>query len=130
MVEFLRKKLDMQFDEAVAHVTKIVGEEGFNVMLVKAIDEIFRQKLNVDYPKYTVILACGAKFAKAALDVSKDVGMLFPCSFTVHEENGEVFVSHISIMKIAPAIGLASEEAMKPVIEMTGEAVHRAWDRF
>jgi len=130
MVEFLRKKLNMEFDEAVARVTKIVAEEGFSVMLVKAINEIFRKKLNVEYPKYTTILACGAKFAKAALDVSKNVGMLFPCSFTVHENKGEVFVSHISIMKIASVIGLVPADAMKPVIEMTGKAVHRAWDRL
>jgi hypothetical protein len=33
-------------------------------------------------------------------------------------------------MKIAPEIGLASAEGMKPVIEMTGKAVHAAWERF
>ncbi|WP_457558486.1 DUF302 domain-containing protein [Candidatus Harpocratesius sp.] len=122
--------MDTNFDEAVAKVTKIVGEEGFNVMLVKSLDEIFKKKLNIEYPKYTIILACGPKFAKAALDVSKDVGLLFPCSFAVYEEAGKIYVSHISIMKIAPAIGLAPESEMKHVIEMTGDAVHRAWERF
>jgi len=41
-----------------------------------------------------------------------------------------VYVSHVSIMKIAPEVGLASTEKMKPVIEMTGKAVHAAWERF
>lgn len=130
MVDFLKKELNMEFETAVSRVSKIVGEEGFSVLLVKSLDEIFKTKLNIDYPKYTTIMACGPKFAKGALDVSKDVGLLFPCSFVVYEEEGKIFVSHISIMKIAPEIGLASAEAMKPVIEMTGEAVHRAWDRF
>ena len=131
MVDILKKELKMDFDSAVKRVEKIVSEEGFSVMLIKPIDEIFKMKLGLkDYPKYTTILACGAQFAKAAMDVSKDVGLLFPCSFVVYEEGEKIYVSHTSIMKIAPEIGLASYEDMKPVIEMTGKAVHAAWDRF
>lgn len=121
----------MDFDEAVKHVEKIIVEEGFSHMLTKPIDTIFKQKLGVkDYPRYTIILACGPEFAKAALDVSKNVGLLFPCSFAVFEDEGKVYVGHTSIMKIAPEVGLAPADDMKPVIEMTGKAVHRAWDRF
>ena len=130
MVDILKKELNMEFDAAVAHIEKIIVEEGFSHMLTKSIDQIFKKKLGIDYDKYSIILACGPNFAKAALDVSKNVGLLFPCSFVVYEENGKVFVSHASIMKIAPEAGLAPLDEMKPVIEMTGKAVHRAWDRF
>ncbi len=131
MVDILKKELKMDFDTAVKRVEKIVSEEGFNVMLIKPIDEIFKKKLGIkNYPRYTTILACGPEFAKAALDVSKDVGLLFPCSFVVYEEGDKIFVAHTSIMKIAPKIGLASYEDMKPVIEMTGKAVHAAWNRL
>lgn len=131
MVEILKKKLDMEFDEAVQHVETIVKEEGFSVLMVKAIHRIFEEKLGVEeYPRYTMICACGAKLAKAALDVSKNVGLLFPCSFVVYEDAGEIYVAHVSIMKIAPEIGLAPADRMHPVIEMTGERVHGAWSRF
>ncbi len=131
MIDYLTKRLDMDFETAVNHVEAIVKEEGFSVLLVKSIDEIFKKKLGItDYPRYTTILACAPEYAKGALDVSKLTGFLFPCSFVVYEENDQVMVGHISIMKIAPAIGLASEEGMAPVIKMTGEGVHRAWERF
>lgn len=130
MVDFLKKEMDMDFDKAVERVKIIVEEEGFSHMLTKDIDKVFKKKLGVDYSRYTFILACGPEFAKAALDVSKNVGLLFPCSFVVYEDEGKVFVSHVSIMKIAPEVGLAPAEEMQPVIEMTGEAVHKAWDRF
>lgn len=120
----------MSFDDAVAHVEKIIVEQGFSHMLTKSIDQIFKKKLGIDYDKYTIILACAPEFAKAALDVSKNVGLLFPCSFVVYEENGKVYVSHTSIMKVAPEAGLAPLEEMKPVIEMTGRGVHAAWERF
>ncbi len=65
-----------------------------------------------------------------ALDVSKDVGNLFPYSFSVYEDNGRVYVAHLSIMKIAAEIGLAPVKEMNPVIKRTGEKVHAAWVRF
>ena len=92
---------------------------------------IFKEKLGIeDYPQYTIICACGAKLAKAAMDVSKNMGLLFPCTFVVYEDNGEIYVAHISIMKIGPEIGLVLADKMQPVIEMTGEMVGRAWSRF
>jgi len=130
MVDILKKELDMSFDDAVAHVEKIIVEEGFSHMLTKPIHQIFKNKLGIDYDKYTIILACAPKYAKAALDVSKNVGLLFPCSFTVFEDEGKVYAGHMSIMKVAPEVGLAPADEMKPVIDMTGEAVRRAWQRF
>ncbi|MFX1565004.1 MAG: DUF302 domain-containing protein [Promethearchaeota archaeon] len=131
MGKALKKKLDLDFDQAVKHVEAIAKEEGFSVLMVKAIHNIFKENLGVEgYPRYTMICVCGAKLAKAALDVSKNVGLLFPCSFVVYEEAGEVFVAHVSIMKMAPEVGLASAKDMKPVIEMAGEIVGRAWSRF
>lgn len=131
MVEYLKKELQMDFDSAVKYVEKIVEEEGFSILLTKDIDSIFKKKLEIDnYPRYTTILACAPEYAKGALDVSKLVGFLFPCSFVVYEENEKIFVGHVSIMKIAPEVGLAPADQMAPVIKMTGEGVHRIWNRL
>jgi uncharacterized protein (DUF302 family) len=131
MVDVLRKEVSMDFDEAVEHVEKIIAEEGFSILLTKSIDEIVKKKLGLeDYPRYTIILACAPELAKMALDVSKDVGNLFPCSFVVYEDDKKVVVSHLSIMKIAAETGLAPANQMAPVIKKTGEKVHAAWVRF
>lgn len=131
MAEVLRKELDLPFREAVNKVEEIVREE-FSVLMVKSIDEVIKNNLDLDnYPlKYTTILACGPDLAKMALDVSEDVGTLMPCSFTVHEKDGRVFVSHISIMKIASELGIADSEGMKPVIAKTGEKVEKVWNEI
>ncbi|MHA1976457.1 MAG: DUF302 domain-containing protein [Candidatus Hodarchaeales archaeon] len=132
MVEILRKTIKGKtFDETVEHVQTVVAKEGFTVLLTKAIDQVIEKKLGVKgYPKYTSIMACGADLAKAALDVDKDVGTLFPCSFVVYEENSEIKVAHVSIMKIAAELGFASKEGMAPVIKKTSERVHVAWDKI
>ncbi|MHA1125882.1 MAG: DUF302 domain-containing protein [Candidatus Heimdallarchaeota archaeon] len=131
MVDILKKELAMTFDEAVEHVENVVKGEGFSVMLTKPIDEIFKKKLGIkDHPRYTTILACSPELAKMGLEASINVGLVFPCSFVVYEEEGKIIVSHISIMKIAKEVGLASVEAMAPVIEKTGIIVKALWDKL
>ena len=131
LVDILKKELDMDFDAAVDHVQKVLVEGGFSVMGAKAINEIFKKKLGImNHPRYTVITACGPKLAKMALEVSFDVGLLFPCSFVLYEQNDKLIVSHVSIMKSAVILGLASEEAMKPVIAETGKMIHAVWEKI
>ena len=44
-IDFLEKKIDLDFESAVKYVEKGVIEGGFNVMLVKSVDEIIETKL-------------------------------------------------------------------------------------
>ncbi|MFX0170813.1 MAG: DUF302 domain-containing protein [Candidatus Hodarchaeota archaeon] len=131
MVDILRKEIEMSFDDGVKLIEKIMIEEGFSVLLTKDIDVVIKTKLGIsEYPRYTTILGCGPELAKMALDVSKDVGLLFPCSFVVYEEEGKVIVAHVSIMKIAAEINLASADALAPVIALTGEKVQAVWQKI
>jgi len=131
MVEIMKKELDLPFDEAVKKVTEVVGEE-FSTLMVKSISGVIKKQLDLpeEPENYTTILACGPELAKMALDVSEDVGSLMPCSFSVYEKEGKVFVSHISIMKIASELGLADPGKMTLVIEATGERVGRVWEKL
>ena len=130
-IEFLEKKLKMDFESAVKYVENVVIQGGFNVMLVKSIDKIIETKLGLSsYPRYSMILACSPEIAKMALDVSKLNGLLFPCSFVVYENEGGIIVGHISIMKISTMIGLTESEEMKEVIEKTEEAVELIWEKI
>ena len=131
MVEVLRKELSEGFDEAVQKIEQTCNDEGFTVMLTKSVNEIFAKKLGVkNYPRYTFILACAAPIAKMALDVSKDVGTIFPCSFVVYEDEGKIFAAHTSIMRIAAETGLAPKDKMASVIEETGKRVHKVWNKI
>jgi uncharacterized protein (DUF302 family) len=130
MVEVLRKKVAYSFDEAVKRVENACESEGFGLLLTKGVDSVFKQKLGVEYPRYPFILACAPELAKKALDVSKDVGTIFPCSFVAYEEEDKVMVAHTSIMKIAAEVGLASRETMAPIIDETGKRVRKVWDKI
>ncbi len=130
MVDVLRKESKYAFDEAVKQVEQACISEGFVVMLTRSIDSVFKDRLGVDYSRYTFILACAPELAKMALDASKDVGTIFPCSFVVYEDGEKVMIAHTSIMKIASEVGLASKGVMKPIIEETGTRVRKIWDKI
>jgi uncharacterized protein (DUF302 family) len=130
MVEVLRKELQVGFDDAVKRVEEACVSEGFGLLLTKAIDKVFKEKLGVDHSRYTFVLACAPELAKMGLDASKDVGTLFPCSFVVYEDEGRILVAHTSIMRIASEVGLATETAMAPVIEETGKRIKKVWDKI
>ncbi len=131
MVDVLRKEVQYGFNEAVKKVEDACVSEGFGVQLTKGVHDILKQKLGIDdYPKYTVVLVCNPQLAKTALDISKDMGTIFPCSFTVYEEDGKVKVAHTSIMKVGVEVGLASQEAMESLIEETGKRIRKVWDKI
>lgn len=130
MVEVLRKEVSCSFDEAVRRVEAACEREGFGILLTKRVDTIFKEKLGVNYSRYSFVLACAPELAKKALDVSKDVGTIFPCSFVVYEDDDKVMVAHTSIMKIAAEVGLAQKELMAPIIDETGKRVRKVWDRI
>jgi uncharacterized protein (DUF302 family) len=131
MVDILEKEVSLSFDDTVKRVQDIVTNEGFTVLLTKDIDVVIKTKLGLeDYPRYTTIMACGPELAKMALDASKNVGLLFPCSFVVYEEDNKVIVAHVSIMKIAAEVGLASDAIMAPIIAKTSEMVQTAWGKI
>ena len=128
MVEVVRKKVSYSFEEAIKKVEDALSTAGFALLLTKDLSEIFKKRLGIeDYPKYAFILACKPELAKMALDVSKDAGTLFPCSFVVYEDGDEVYVGHSSIMQIAAETKLAPADDMAAVIYETGKAIGNVW---
>ena len=131
MVDVLRKEVSYGFDEAVKIVEDACVNEGFGLQLTKGLHDILKQKLGIeDYPKFTAILVCNPHLAKRALEISKDMGTIFPCSFTVYEEDGKIMVAHTSIMKAGVELGLASQEDMAELIKDTGKKIKKVWDKI
>jgi uncharacterized protein (DUF302 family) len=131
MVDVLRKEVPYGFDETVKKVEDACVSEGFGLQLTKGLHDILKKKLGIDdFPKYTVILVCNPHLAKRAIEISKDMGTIFPCSFTVYEEDGKIKVAHSSIMKIGVETGLADKDAMQDLIKETGSRIKKVWDKI
>lgn len=74
------------FDDAIAATKKALGQEGFGVLTEINVRDMFHQKLNLSFPRYTILGVCNPEYAHQALDLDRDFGLLLPCNVVVYEQ--------------------------------------------
>ena len=84
------------FNKAIELTTNELKKEGFGVLTQISIDETLKNKIDVDFKKYTILGACNPQFAYEALKREDKIGVFLPCNVIVEEhENGDVEVSAV-----------------------------------
>ena len=126
MKYYIEKTLDLAFDEAIERTTDVLKTEGFGILCSIPIHEKLKEKLGVDFHKYTILGACNPPLAYRALQNENKIGTMLPCNVIVQETgNGKTEVSAIDPMASMMAVenealaGLAAEvrEKLAKVIE-------------
>ena len=80
--------LDIPFDDAVSEVTTRLQGEGFGVLTTIDIQATLAKKLEVDFPRYTILGACNPRLAHQALLAENKIGTMLPCNVVVRD-NGD-----------------------------------------
>lgn len=89
----LSKKVSTGFESTIEKVTEELKKEGFGVLTTIDVKETLKQKLNVDFKKYTILGACNPPIAHKALQMEEELGLLLPCNVIVYEKDNETQVS-------------------------------------
>ena len=63
----LQKKTQRGFDEVLARLPELLQAEGFGVLTRIDVKDTLKQKLGVDFRRYTILGACNPGFAHQAL---------------------------------------------------------------
>ncbi len=113
---YISKTINASFDQAIDRVSEKLKTEGFGVLTEINLQEKFKEKLNVDFGKYTILGACNPAFAHEALKQENKVGVMLPCNIIVQEldhNNIEVAavdpVASMMAIKNDNLIGIANE---------------------
>jgi uncharacterized protein (DUF302 family) len=85
MEYYFSKTISLSFDEAINRVTEVLKSEGFGVISEIRMHEKLKEKLGVDYKKYTILGACNPAYAYKALQVEDKIGAMLPCNVIVQE---------------------------------------------
>jgi uncharacterized protein (DUF302 family) len=87
------KTTDYTFEQAIEKVTEELKKEGFGVLTSIDVKETLKNKIDVDFKKYTILGACNPKLAHNALQVEEELGLLLPCNVIIYEKENKTVVS-------------------------------------
>jgi uncharacterized protein (DUF302 family) len=98
MEYYFSKTIIASFDEAINRVTEVLKSEGFGVISEIRMHEKLKEKLDVDFKKYTILGACNPAYAYKALQVEDKIGAMLPCNVVVQE----LSKNHIEVAAVNP----------------------------
>lgn len=84
------------FDEVVSNLKGLLKETGFSIITEVQMDEKFKEKLGIDYPKYLILGPCNPKFAFEAVEKEKNIGLFLPCKWVVYGAGDDTVVSFVN----------------------------------
>ena len=85
MEYYFSKTINSSFDETIKRVTEALKVEGFGIISEIRMHEKLKEKLGVDFKKYTILGACNPAYAYKALQVEDKIGTMLPCNVVVQE---------------------------------------------
>ena len=99
------KMLDMSFDNAMIKVGDELKKQGFSILTDIDVQSTLKKKLDIDFRRYKILVACNPQFAYKALKLESRIGTVLPCNVIVQEtEQGKIEVSAIDPIASMQAI--------------------------
>jgi len=120
MEYYLSTIVNKDFAETLAITTEALKNEGFGVITTIDLKSALKEKLGVDFKKYTILGACNPAYAYKALQAEEKVGTMLPCNVVVIDrENGTTEVAAVHPLASMMAI---QNPALEPLAaEITGK---------
>lgn len=123
-----RELPDIPYEEALARVTELLGEEGFGILTEIDVKKTLKKKLNVTIPHYVILGACNPPLAHRALEAEPEIGVLLPCNVVVADRAGGG--STVSAMDPVEAFRLIDNPEVHPVAEKVRQRIQRVLERL
>ena len=123
MKYYFSRTLEMPFDTAIDHVTRILKEEGFGILSDIDVRAKMEEKLGKSFRNYRILGACNPPFAWQALQVEDKIGTLLPCNVIVQDAGP----GRVEVAAIDPVASMQAVE--NPELRGIGEQVRASLQR-
>jgi uncharacterized protein (DUF302 family) len=106
MKYYFSKTIAKSFDESVGLITEALKTEGFGIITEIRMHDKLKEKLDVDFKKYTILGACNPSFAYKALQMEDKIGTMLPCNvLVIEQEKGRIEIVAIDPVASMLAVG-------------------------
>lgn len=119
------KTVDLSFEDTINKVTEELKKEGFGILTTIDIKETLKNKIDVDFKKYTILGACNPTLAHKALQAEEEIGLLLPCNVIVYEKEGK---SAVSVFDPSLMSKVVENEKLDSIAEEVKEKLQRVFD--
>jgi uncharacterized protein (DUF302 family) len=120
------RTIGLPFEEAVKRTEAALKEEGFGVLCQIDIQAKLKEKLGIDFPRYTILGACNPALAHQALGDEINIGLLLPCNAVVYEYCDQIHVGVVDAVKMLSVVGNAD---LEKVARQVNQSLRRVADR-
>jgi len=117
---YISKKLDATYEQAIDEVKEALAIQGFGVLSEINIHDKLKEKLDVDFRRYTILGACNPAYAYKALQSEDKIGTMLPCNIIVQE----LGKNEIEVAAIDPIASMMAIENPK-LAKLAGEIKHK-----
>ncbi len=120
------KTVELSFDQTIKKTRAALKEEGFGVLSEIDIKEKLKEKLDVDFRRYTILGACNPPLAYKTLQEEINIGLLLPCNVVVYEadETGKTVVAAVDAKAMLSVVG--NNATLDQVASEVNERLQRA----
>ncbi|MBI4535916.1 MAG: DUF302 domain-containing protein [Ignavibacteriae bacterium] len=118
------KTVDLPYEQALDKVTAELKKEEFGVLTTIDVKNTMKEKLGVDFTKYSILGACNPPFAYKALQGEEQIGLLLPCNVVVYEKEGK---SVVSIFDPLVMTTVMDNDRVRPIAEQVREKLERVF---
>ncbi len=114
------------FEDILKKITEELQKEGFGIITEIDLKEKFKEKLGLEFRKYTILGACNPKLAYEAIQHEANVGVMLPCNILIQEAlDGQVEIAAINPVA---SIGAVENKALEPLANEVSLKLKKALD--
>jgi uncharacterized protein (DUF302 family) len=121
------KTVDLSFEDTINKVTEELKKEGFGILTTIDVKETLKNKIDVDFKKYTILGACNPTLAHKALQAEEEIGLLLPCNVIVYEKDSK---SAVSVFDPSLMTKVVENENLNPIAEEVKEKLQRVFNNI
>ncbi len=119
------KTVDLSFEDTINKVTEELKKEGFGILTTIDVKETLKNKIDVDFKKYTILGACNPTLAHKALQAEEEIGLLLPCNVIVYDKDSK---SAVSVFDPSLMSKVVENEKLDSIAEEVKEKLERVFD--